>query len=256
MIPDILSKAADYTVNFLSIVGAVAEELLIVIPFILLVFLAFAIVNYKEELAFNRLSSSRIGDIDQLDQKRYYLFMKAFLGWMGFEEDDDPTSSVAVKEKKSNVSDEEADDDTESDNTAGDSVADGKKPMERVYDAFERDAVRKRRKVIVFGDPLILVKEGVRYSVVLEKKEHGVGLLAFNKLEKAIGMYNCQEGIIINCGSFSAEDIGEGKARNIELHDREWLIKTLLNLQGVEDTAGKDFSFYFQGFWRWALRGY
>jgi|GEM_PF-1829752 len=274
MIPDIVSKIADYAVTFLSNLGAAAEEILVFIPIILLAFLAFSIFNYKEELAFNRLSSSRIGDIDQLDSKRYYLFMKAFLGWMGFEDDDAPFSE---KTKGSNVDtvDEATDEAVKSDgeanieaapdvagvNGANGNRANGSKTgvggaSGNNVSVFDENGFRKYRKVIVFGDPLILIKDGVRYGVLLEKKEHGVGLLAFNKLEKAIGEYGCQEGLIINNGAFSVEDIEESKARNIELQDREWLIKNLLNIQGVEDTAGKDFAFYFQGFWRWALRGY
>ena len=102
---------------------------------------------------------------------------------------------------------------------------------------------------------MILVKDDIRYGVLLERKTHGVGRLAFNKLEKAMGERHCEEGIIINNGLFSKGDLEEGRQRNIRMWDREWLIKELLNLQGLEDTAGKDFKYYFYDFWRWALRG-
>ena len=232
MIPDIVTSIFNKIVEFLTLVGSVAQELLILLPFVVIIFLTLAILNYREELHFNRISSSRIADIDQLDQKRYYLFMIAFLGWLGYSED------VTIPENTENNTDE-----------------DEPAPQKPQQKPIPINPLKIDRNKIKFGEPLVLMKDGIRYGILPEKKDLGIGTLAFNKLEKVMGENNCQEGIIMNSGYFSEDDLEEGATRNIELRDREWLIKMLLNVQGFEDTRGKDFSYYFHDFWRWAIHG-
>ena len=146
--------------------------------------------------------------------------MKAFLGWKGFHEETPLPEDDEENEEEDYL-----------------------------------ESVKEEKKKTGIDEILILVKDGIRYGVLLERKKLGVGRLAFNKLEKAMGERHCEEGIIINNGLFPEGDLEEGKARNIRMWDREWLIKELLDMQGLEDTAGKDFKYYFYDFWRWALRG-
>ena len=245
MIPDIVTDIFHKIVDFLTTVGSVAQELLILVPFAVIIFLTLAVLNYREELHFNRMSSSRIADIDQLDQKRYYLFMIAFLGWMGYNEEYYPPQKKA---KNVGIFDDEDDEIIEEDSTTESEQK--PEPLIRPLNPLMLD-----KNKIKFGEPLVLIKDEIRYGVLPEKKDLGVGTTAFNKLEKVMGENNCQEGIIINNGFYSDVDLEEGLTRNIELHDRDWLIKMLLNVQGFEDTQGKDFSYYFHDFWRWALYG-
>jgi hypothetical protein len=222
---DALANIAGYIIKVLAIIGAAAGELVIFLPFILLAILWVLIGNYREELTFRRLRFSRIREIDELGPQKYYLFIKAFLGFMGFSED------ISLEEENDEKEGSEKDD---------------------LY--YSPSDVKKERNKAGIGEPLILVKEGVRYGVLLEKKKLGLGRLAFNKLEKAMGKHDCADGIILNNGYFSEADLAEGKARNIQMWDRKWLIKALLEMQGFEDTEGKGFKYYFHDFWRWALR--
>ncbi len=102
---------------------------------------------------------------------------------------------------------------------------------------------------------LLMQKEETCYAVLVEAKENGVGRAAFQKLESAMEKYNCTKGIIINIGYFNKFDQQEAAYGDIELWDREKIIKGLLSLQGIEDTRGHGFGFYFQDFWRWVWRG-
>ncbi len=211
-------------INVLAIIGAAAKELAILLPFVLIAVLWVLIGNYREEITFRRLSYSRIREIDELSPQKYYLFLKAFLGYKGFSEE---------------MHVEESEDKGES----GEYIQ---------YN--QPDSGKNGGKKAGIGEPLILIKEGIRYGVLLERKKLGLGLLAFNKLEKAMGEHDCPEGIILNNGFFSEMDLTEGEARNILMWDRKWLIKALLEMQGFEDTEGKDFKYYFHDFWKWALR--
>ncbi|HHU75754.1 MAG TPA: hypothetical protein GXZ24_02495 [Firmicutes bacterium] len=226
---DALANIADYIIKILAAVGAAAGELVIFLPFILLVILWVMVGNYREELTYKRLHFSRIREIDELSPYKYYLFIKAFLEFMGFSEDILPAKD---EEEKTNDSGEDAE-----------SILHNKS-----------DQSRRENKRAGIGQPFILVKDDVRYGVLLERRRQGLGQLAFNKLEEIMGKHECAEGMIINNGFFTEADLAEGEARNIELRDRKWLIKALLEVQGLEDTEGKSFRYYFHDFWRWALR--
>ena len=102
---------------------------------------------------------------------------------------------------------------------------------------------------------ILVVKEGIRYAVLVEKKQNGVGNAVFKKLEDAMEKYNCEKGIIINNGMFSKRDQQEAGYGDIELWDRNKLIQDLLYLQGVEDTHGLSIHYYFHNFVRWVWRG-
>lgn len=216
-ITNVLSKIID----ILALIGAAARELVILIPFILAAVFWVLIGNYRDELSYRRLRLSRIGEIDELNYQKYYLFLKAFLSAMDFHEE-----ILPAEEEEENED-----------------------------DGYLGKNTKKEKKETDIDEPLVFIKDGIRYGVLLEKKKLGVGPLAFNKLEKVMGERECQEGIIINNGLFSKADLAEGKARDIKLWDREWLIKELLEMQGFEDTKGKDFNYYFYDFWRWALWG-
>lgn len=226
MILDLLTNITDHIINFLAVVGAAAKVVVVLIPLILAAVFWILIGNYREELSFRRLRFSRIGEIDDLDQRKYFFLMKALLGYLGFNEE------IKLPDEDDN---------------------DGNNENENDGDFLVKKV--KKEKSSFWDEPLILLKDGVRYGVLLERKNQAVGRFAFNKLEKAMGERDCQKGIIINNGFFSEFDLEEGRARNIKMWDREWLIKTLLEMQGFEDTAGKDFKYYFYDFWRWALRG-
>ncbi|MEW5922198.1 MAG: restriction endonuclease [Bacillota bacterium] len=102
---------------------------------------------------------------------------------------------------------------------------------------------------------LLVQKEGIRYAVLVEVKENGVGNKVFQKLEEAMAKYNCGKGIIINNGRFNKIDHQEAGYGDIELWDRDKLIRDLLYLQGIEDPKGHGFGFYFHDFLRWVWRG-
>lgn len=222
MISDTITNSILKIIDVLAVIGAAARELLILIPLILAAVFWVLIGNYRDELSFRRLRQSRIGEIDELNYPKYCLFMKAFLTSIGFNEEILPAEEEEENEDN------------------------GK---------YLETNTKKEKKKADIDEPLVFIKDGIRYGVLLEKKKLGVGPLAFNKLEKVMGERECQEGIIINNGLFSKVDLAEGKARDINLWDREWLIKKLLEMQGFEDTEGKDFNYYFYDFWRWALRG-
>ena len=63
---DALANIADYIIKILAAVGAAAGELVIFLPFILLVILWVMVGNYREELTYKRLHFSRIREIDEL----------------------------------------------------------------------------------------------------------------------------------------------------------------------------------------------
>jgi len=228
MILDTITTIFGHIINALVVIGAATKVLVIMIPLFLVAVFWILVGNYREELSFRRFRFSRIGEIDELDPQKYFFLMKAFLGWMGFNEE------IPLP-----AEDEEDEKTKEDDN---------------FWEKKDKKNDNKKKKPGM-EEPLILVKEGIRYGVLLERKKFGVGRFAFNKLEKAMGERDCQEGIIFNNGFFSKEDLEEGRARNIRMWDRDWFIKELLEMQGFEDTAGKDFKYYFQDFWRWALRG-
>ena len=214
MIIETITNIFGYIIKGLVFIGATAKVIVVLIPFFLAVIFWILIGNYREELSLRRLRFSRIEEIDELDSKKYYFLMKALLGWMGFHEE-----TPLPEDDEENEEDEDY-----------------------------LESIKEEKKKAGISELLILVKDDIRYGVLLERKTHGVGRLAFNKLEKAMGERHCEEGIIINNGLFSKGDLEEGRQRNIRMWDREWLIKELLNMQGLEDTAGKDFKYYFYDF--------
>lgn len=102
---------------------------------------------------------------------------------------------------------------------------------------------------------IVVDKEENRYAVLVEKRENGVGQQVFRKLEYAMEKYGCNKGIIINTGFFNSIDEEAASYGDIELWDREKLIRELLNLQGIEDTQGRDFNYHFKNFFRWVWHG-
>lgn len=102
----------------------------------------------------------------------------------------------------------------------------------------------------------LVVKDGKKYALIIEKREKGVGKRLLDRLKRAILDHGCQGGIIINNGNFSPEELEEGRLMGLELWDRNRLIRELLTLQGKEDPAGRGFSFYIWDFFRWLVKGY
>ncbi len=102
---------------------------------------------------------------------------------------------------------------------------------------------------------MLVEKDGIRFAVLVEKRGMGVGQRFIKKLENAMEKYNCAKGIIINNGEFDELDQATAGYGDIELWDRERIIKELLTLQGLEDTQNRGFTYHLRNFFSWVWYG-
>ncbi len=107
----------------------------------------------------------------------------------------------------------------------------------------------------LLGAFILVKKDETRFAVLAESRKNGVGQGVFTKLENAMDRYNCERGIIINNGKFNSFDRDAAGYGDIELWDRERIIRELLALQGIEDPKGRGIAFHFGNFFRWVWNG-
>lgn len=107
----------------------------------------------------------------------------------------------------------------------------------------------------MLGAVILVKKDETRFAVLAESRTHGVGQGVFTRLENAMDRYNCEKGIIINNGNFDSFDRDAAGYGDIELWDRERIIRELLALQGIEDPKGRGITFHLGNFFRWVWNG-
>ncbi len=219
---EIVNSILSSITDILALAGSVVKVLLNFLPLIIGVFLIVAVLNYRDELKYKRITFSRINEIDNLPLHKFKLFLRSLLSWRQYEvtipEEEVPEKEVPEEETKERQNKEE----------------------------------KKNSGLTV---DLLTEKEGVRYAVLVERKEKGVGETAFYKLAKGMEQFDCGAGLLINNGRFTEEELQEAAAKNIKLWDRDKLIKELLRLQSLEDTADRSFAFYIKDFCNWVWKG-
>lgn len=212
---DIIIMIFEGVLDVLVMVGSAVKVLLGILPFVFIIIIAYLIFSYREDLQYRRITGSRILELDSLPAVKLRFFMLYLLRWLGYEE---PAEEEAPENNDQSKNDQQS--------------------------------VREPE-----GVDILVEKDGIRYAVLIERKENGVGQRAFRKLEHGMERYNCEKGIIINTGYFNNYDQEAAGYGDIELWDRQVLIKELLNLQGIEDNKGRGFNYYFQNFFRWVWHG-
>ena len=198
----------------LVMIGSAVKVLLGILPFALVIIIAYLVYSYYDNLHYRRITASRILELDNLPRGKLRYLMLYLLGWLGYEE--------TFEEEPKHDDKEEA-----------------------------KTTLHKRPE----GVDMLIEKDGTRFAVLVETRRNGVGQRLFKKLEDAMERYNCEKGIIINNGEFDTFDRDAAGYGDIELWNRERIIRELLALQGIEDTKGRGFNYHARNFFRWVWHG-
>ncbi len=260
---DFLSMILGRTLDALVMVGTAVEVLIYFVPIVLGVLIFIMVLNYRDDLRYKRIVYSRINEIDELSLAKFKLFVPTLLQMIGYvpvfedEEEVGFADDLTQKKVEEAVRDaaREASKETEGSSSQEDvPVEEQAEQPEEIAGKMKQEDEQQQPPAKLSPDALVK-KDGKKYAVMVEKKESGISPRIFNRLEKAMVDHDCDHGIIINNGSFTDEELEQGKLRSIEMWDRDRIIRELLRLQGKEDTKGQPFLFYVNDFFRWIVRG-